>query len=119
MLRTFLMMNLIRSCDLFPNPGDYFRKLGSLVRIWDISFLLDGGILTLGLSRLDYGILIISCGMLLAVSFNQERYGSIREYLWGKPMLRRSLLFGLFLTILLMGHYGVGYSASSFIYNQF
>lgn len=119
MLRTFLMMNLIRSCDLFPNPGDYFRKLGSLVRIWDISFLLDGGILTLGLSWLDYGILIISCGLLLAVSFTQERYGSIREYLWKKTKLRWSLLFGLFLTILLMGHYGVGYSASSFIYNQF
>ena len=118
-LRTFLLMNLIRSCDLFPNTAEYFRKVGSLLSVWELSILWDGSLLALGLSRLDCGILIGGSFLMLGVSLAEKQYGSIRELLWAKPILRKILFFALFLTILLMGHYGVGYHASSFIYNQF
>jgi hypothetical protein len=54
------------------------------------------------------------------VSLCQEKGGSVREKLWQKPAaLRWALFFGLFVVIVLMGSYGFGYDASSFIYNRF
>ena len=115
MFRTFVLMNLIRSCDLFPDISGYFRRLGSL---------FSGGsfrvpLLELGLSPLDYGILACGTMLMLAVSLVQEKIGKIREILWRKPLLRYVLIFSLFLATLLMGHYGIGYDAENFIYNQF
>lgn len=120
MLRMFLLMNLIRACDLFPDPGDYFRRLGSLFTAPDFRILWDGTLLELGLKKLDYGILLCGVGLMLGVSVFQEKRGSVREYLRkGSETVRFLVLFALFLVILLMGSYGVGYEASSFIYNQF
>ena len=55
-----------------------------------------------------------------AVSILQEKGVSLREMLWKQPaLLRRCVSFALFLTVLLMGSYGIGYEAGYFIYNQF
>ena len=118
-LRMFLLMNLIRVCDLFPRVGDYFFRMGSLVTVWNFHMLRDGTLLQLGLSGLDYGILAVSVVLVFAVSLLQEKKGSVRELLWTRPALRYSLMFLLLLAVLLMGSYGIGYEASSFIYNQF
>ncbi len=117
MVRMFLLMNLIRACDLFPNVGEYFRRLGSLFTGFSLSDFacLD----QLGLTALDYGILLAGVAVMAAVSLVQVKQGSIREKLWRRPVLRLALGFGLFLTVLLMGWYGVGYEAGDFIYNQF
>lgn len=119
-LRTVTLMNLIRACDLFPNVGDYFRKVGSLFAVSNFHILWDGTLLGLGLSGLDYGVLAGGVGLMLTVSLVRARRGSIRESLWkGNTWVRYGLTFGLFLAVLLMGCYGVGYDASNFIYNQF
>ena len=110
-LRMFLLMNLIRACDLFPNVGDYFRRLGSLFTPWRWQFSLPG----LGLTGPDWGILAL--GAALMICLGQLR--DIREKLWQRPALRYCLLFTLFLAVLLLGKYGVGYDAAAFIYNQF
>ena len=120
MVRMFFLMNLIRACDLFPNVGEYFRRLGSLFTVPNLSVLWDGTLMELGLTGLDYAIVFFGCLLLLAVSVVEEKKGSVREALWRKPpALRWSLMFLLFLTVLLMGSYGIGYDASNFIYNQF
>ena len=111
--RTFVLMNLIRIVDLFPDVGEYFRRLGSLFSSAAVPFP------ELGLTGLDYGILTCGIVLMLAVSLVQERCGSIRELLWEKTGLRYGLIAGLFFAVLLMGHYGIGYDAGNFIYNQF
>ncbi len=111
--RTFVLMNLIRTVDLFPDVGEYFRRLGSLFSSAAVPFP------KLGLTGLDYGILTCGIVLMLAVSLVQERCGSIRELLWEKTGLRYGLIAGLFFAVLLMGHYGIGYDAGNFIYNQF
>ena len=113
MLRTFVLMDLIRIVDLFPDVGEYFRRVGSLLSSFHVPFL------DLGLTGQDYGIL--SCGvvLMLTVSLVQERFGSVRELLWERTGLRYALTIGLFLVVLLMGNYGIGYDAGNFIYNQF
>ena len=113
MLRTFLLMNLIRIVDLFPNVGEYFRRLGSLFSSFRVP------VLDLGLTGQDYGILIFGVVLMLTVSLLQERFGSVRELLWDRTGLRYALTIGLFLVVLLMGNYGIGYDAGNFIYNQF
>ena len=118
-LRMFLLMNLIRACDLFPHVGDYFRNLASLFTVHNWHILTDGTLMKLGLSGLDYGIIAAGVGVLFTVSLIQE-HGSVREALWEKSVwLRYSLTIALLLIVILMGHYGIGYNASNFIYNQF
>lgn len=119
-LRMFMLMNLIRVVDLFPNVGEYFRKMGTLFTTFNFSILWDGTLMSLGLTGLDYAILGGSIVLLFAVSLLQEKKGSVRELLAAKPAaLRYALIFALFLLVLLMGNYGIGYNAGNFIYNQF
>ena len=119
MLRMFMLMNLIRACDLFPNVGDYFRRLGSLLTTFNFHILWDGTLMNVGLSGVDYAIIFGGVIIWFAVSLLQEK-APIRERLWQKPVLvRYCLIFALLLIVLLMGSYGIGYDASNFIYNQF
>ena len=118
--RMFFLMNLIRGCDLFPNMGDYFARVGSLFTTHNFHVLWDGTLMKLGLSAPDYWILILGIGLMVSVSLAQEKRGSVRELLWnGNAVLRYALTFSLFLVVLLMGSYGIGYDAGNFIYNQF
>lgn len=118
-LRMFLLMNLIRIVDLFPNVGDYFSRVASLVTVGNFHILWDGSLMNLGLTGLDYGILLGGIVLMFSVSLFQEKKGSVREVLWSRPILRYILLFLLLVIVLLMGSYGIGYNASNFIYNQF
>ncbi len=112
MLRTFLLMNLIRCADLFADVGTYFRRL--------VGILTPVRVPELGLSGLDWAILAGGIILMVIVSVIREKRGSIRELLWRQHwLLRSSLLFGLFLLVLLMGCYGIGYDAGNFIYSQF
>ena len=119
MLRMFVLMNLIRIVDLFPRVGAYFSKMGSLVTTFNFHILWDGTMMKLGLTALDYGILLFGIAVCFCVSLYEEKKGSVREVLWGKPVLRYCLMLALFICVLLMGSYGIGYNASNFIYNQF
>ena len=118
-LRTFMLMNLIRACDLFPHVGEYFRRLGSIVTTFNFRILWDGTLMNLGLSALDYAIIFGGVLVWFVMDLLQEK-GPIRERLAQKSaVLRYSLIFLLLVIVLLMGSYGIGYDASNFIYNQF
>ena len=68
---------------------------------------------------MDYGILAAGLLLLIVVSLIQ-RSGSVRGRIAAKPYPVRFIIwFGLFLVVLLMGAYGIGYDESQFIYNQF
>lgn len=114
MLRMFMLMNLIRIVDLFPNVGEYFRRMGTMFTSFKVPFM------KLGLTGLDYGILLGGIVLMFAVSLFQEKKGSVREALLKQnAALRYTLIFLLFLAVLLLGSYGIGYDAGNFIYNQF
>ena len=119
MVRMFVLMNLIRIVDLFPQVGTYFSKMGSLVTTFNFHIFYDGTLMKLGLNGLDYGILFGGILLMFAVSLYQEKKGSVRDLLWDKPALRYTLIIVMLVAVLLMGSYGIGYNASSFIYNQF
>ncbi|MBE6946760.1 MAG: MBOAT family protein [Ruminococcaceae bacterium] len=118
-LRMFILMNLIRIVDLFPNVGEYFRRMGSLVTTFNFPILWNGTLMNLGLSGTDYAILGGGIALMFGVSLFEEKRGSIRQNLWEKPVLRYILVLALLMVVLLMGSYGIGYQASNFIYNRF
>ncbi|MBE6934098.1 MAG: MBOAT family protein [Ruminococcaceae bacterium] len=118
-LRMFLLMNLIRVVDWFPDVGQYFSRMGSLFTTFNFHVLWDGTLMKLGLTALDYGILAFGIATMFSVSLFEETKGSIRERLYTRPVLRYALFVALLLIVLLMGSYGIGYDAGNFIYNRF
>lgn len=93
--------------------------LGSMFTANNWNILWDGSLMTLGLTAADYGVLILGTILLLAVSLVQ-RSGSVRDKIAKMALpVRFVVWYGLFLVVIIMGVYGVGYDASQFIYNQF
>ncbi len=120
MLRTFLLICVLNIFDCYKSLADTFRSIASVFTAWDGSVLADGSLLKLGVGALDYWIVAAGCLLMLAVSIFQERGGHVRESIRKKPLpLRFAVWYGLFLIVLLLGAYGIGYDASQFIYNQF
>ena len=76
--------------------------------------------MNLGLTAADYIILICGIIIMFLVSFFSRDDVSFRVKFQKVPrVLRYVLLFLLLLSVILFGSYGIGYDASSFIYNQF
>jgi len=117
--RTFLLVCVLNVFDCYPSLSVTLAMLGSLFTARNWSVLWDGSLMALGLSGLDYAILALGAALMLAVSLVQ-RGGSVRERVRTLPYPARfAIWYGLFLAVLLMGAYGIGYDASQFIYNQF
>jgi D-alanyl-lipoteichoic acid acyltransferase DltB (MBOAT superfamily) len=118
-LRTFWLMSFLRTFDCYRDVSTTFRMFGTIVSDWNVSQLMNGGLLDLGLTLADYLVLTLSVLLLLAVSLS-GRSGSVREKLAERPLVLRYTVCFLFLTsILILGAYGNGYDASQFIYSQF
>lgn len=117
--RTFWLMSFLRTFDCYRNVGLTFKMFGTIITKFNIAELFQGGMMKFGLTISDYIILIFGISLLLTISLLQ-RSGSVREKLALRPvLLRYATYFIIFLAILLLGAYGVGYDASQFIYSQF
>ena len=117
--RTFWLMSFLRAFDCYRDVGTTFRMYGTIVTRWNYGELFTGGLMHLGLSLADYLVLILAVFLLLVVSLT-GRSGSVREKLAASPLTVQYATYAiLFITILILGAYGVGYDSSQFIYSQF
>lgn len=118
-IRTVLLMSSLRLFDCYRDVPLTFQMFGSIFTRLNLPSLWNGSLMELGLKRPDYIILLFGVLVLFTVSMVQ-RGGSVREKIQKKPFWVRGVVwYGLFLTVLLFGAYGIGYDASQFIYNQF
>lgn len=118
-LRTILIMSCLRTFDCYRDVPLTFRMFGTVFTEGNWHILWDGSLLGIGLSAVDYCVLLAGLILLVAVSLWQRK-GSVRERIAARPYPVRFLIwYGLFLIVLLAGAYGIGYDASQFIYNQF
>ncbi len=118
-LRTFLLICILNLFDCFTSVKTTLWMLSTMVTVSNWNVLWNGALLQIGLSAADYVILAAGCMILLGVSLLQ-RNGSVRDKIAVRMYPVRVLVwFGLFLSILILGAYGIGYDASQFIYNQF
>lgn len=119
MARTFCLMCVIRTFDTYPTVGETFRMMGTVFTNFGLKSFLARGILPLGLSAADYTVAALGLCATFAVSYTQTK-GSARDQLASRnPVLRGAVYAAVLLAIIVLGVYGVGYDASSFIYNQF
>lgn len=117
--RTFLLVCCLNMFDCYVSVGDTLSALGSMFVADNWNILWNGELLNLGLTMLDYGILVMGVLVMTGVSLLQRK-GKVRDKIAAKPYAARfAIWFGLFLMVLLMGAYGVGYDSSQFIYNRF
>ena len=105
MARTFFLMNLIRACDLFPNPIDYVNRLASLVR-W-------GRVPDLGLEAAEWWILALGTALMFGAEGHREKLSRL------SPGVKCAGAALLVLITLVFGYYGLEYDAGSFLYGNF
>ena len=116
-LRTFLLMCLIRLWDCYQGPGGVWRAFSSLFTVFHGGAVLSG-LDALGLSLSAWVIVLCMAALMLFVSL-QKGDGSFRTKYLNTPA-KLWLTAGLLLLLcLLLGAYGPGYTASDFIYGQF
>lgn len=118
-VRTVLIMSCLRLFDCYRNVPLTFKMFGTMFARLDFSKVNLELINGLGLGIADYVILLCGTVLITVVSLLQ-RSGSVREKIGALSIPARYFIwFGLFLTIILFGAYGIGYDESQFIYNQF
>ena len=131
-VRTFFLVCI---GDLFfraDNVPHAIRMLSEGVSVFNPQVLVDGSVLNLGLSGVDFVILFVSLSVLAAVSTIQYRMemgtagkafegcGNVRDYVFNRPLLIRwCIIIGLLFYCILLAEYGPGYSAAEFIYKDF
>ena len=116
-LRTFLLMCLIRLWDCYAGPGGVWRAFSSLFTTFNYGAVFSG-LSILGLTASAWAIVLCMAALMLFISLAKGE-GSFRaKYLndgWKLWMIAAVLL----IACLLLGAYGPGYTASDFIYGQF
>lgn len=118
-MRTFFLVCFLKIFDCYPTLGQTFKALASMFTVRNWNVLWDGSMMAIGLTASDY--IILAAGVILFIEVSLcQRSGSVRDKIAKKPYPLRFLIwYGLFLMILLMGAYGIGYDSSQFIYNRF
>ncbi len=117
-VRTFLIMGLFRSLDVYRDVPKTFRLWGSIVTGGKWHEMLSGGFLQLGLGVPEWCVLLVGISVLFVISQLTKRM-NLREKLLAKPVLLTTLLTLAVAVILIFGSYGIGYNAGDFIYGQF
>ena len=120
-VRTILLMSMIRMFDCYRDVPLTFKKVGSIFTSFDWGVLFDGSLLTIGLSGADY--LVLGLGLLIVFGVSLFKYRtekSVRDALYVRSSTAFYCLMAvMFVAILIFGAYGIGFDASQFIYNQF
>ncbi len=120
MVRTFLFVSLLCMFDYYDSVSTVVRSFVSMFTSFRLSVFWDGSLLAIGLSAVDYWILLVSLILVFIISRIQEKGQSVRSLIAARALPVRVIAwYGLFLIVILFGAYGIGYDATQFIYNQF
>ena len=118
-IRTVLIMSSLRMFDCYRDVPLTFKMFGSIFADASFSQLTLEAFTGMGLNVQDYVVVFAGLLVLVAVSLIQ-RSGSVRGKIAAKAApVRFVVWYGLFMATVIFGAYGIGYSASQFIYNQF
>ena len=120
MLRTFILVNIGMLIFRATNISSAFAILKSMFNFSSFEEILNGKMLSLGLDKGEFTIVIISLIIMLIVDFLQEKNYHVREEIGKRNVLIRWKIYyvGIF-SIIIFGIYGKDYNPSSFIYGQF
>ena len=116
-VRTFLLMCLIRLWDIYATPGNVWQAFRSLFTAWDGGVLVEH-LSSAGMSPAQWAVILCMIALMLFVSLKKGE-GSFRTKYMNTPAKLWLTAAALLLLTLLLGAYGPGYTAADFIYGQF
>ncbi len=122
---TFLTAGLLRTLDLNPRAGQTLSLWGQMLTPRAVATLLDRSFwAALGLDCAEWGLL--GCGIVLmwwvgraTPRLQDGQDGTLRARITARPWVCAVLCALGVCAVLILGRYGMGYDASSFIYGQF
>ena len=118
-IRTFCLMSLIRTLDVYGSVSTTFRLMWTAVTRLDLRGFISGGLSRLGLTVADCAVATIGVAALIIIGHVQKTT-DIRELLARSAApLRYCVFLALVFSVIIFGVYGVGYDANQFIYNRF
>lgn len=113
----FILTVIIFRADTLEIGCGMLKSLFTVNNAW---VWFNDGLLLLGLNLKEYFVLLISIGILLFVSFKQEKGFSFREFIFDQNIVIRWFFYiGTVLVIMVFGTYGFGFDAQAFIYGGF
>lgn len=120
-IRTFTICSIGR---FFSRAGDvqtaFFMIAASFKGIYNIAFLTDRTLISLGLSTADWVLLVMMVLILFSVDVAHEKGIKIRQTIAEQGIIFRWLIYyTAFFGVLVFGVYGPGYDSASFIYQNF
>ncbi len=120
-IRTFILVGIVsKPLTLTGSVASSIGVYKNLFSEFNIWVFFDQSLYTYGLSRQEFWLVIVSIALLFGVSLLKEKGIQIRESIAGKNIvLRWSIYYLALFSIIILGMYGPGYSASNFIYMQF
>lgn len=121
MFRTFVMCSFFRFFSRSKGLTQAFTMMGSVATgFFNLSFLVDGTLLNLGLDTANWVLLVVSIAVLFFVGVVHEKGVSLRETIAEQRVVVRWLIYlTAFAVPLVFGMYGSGYDSAAFIYQQF
>jgi D-alanyl-lipoteichoic acid acyltransferase DltB (MBOAT superfamily) len=118
-IRTVLIMSSLRMFDCYRDVPLTFKMFGSIFTDSSLAQLTPAAFTGMGITGFDYAVVFVGMLILITVSLI-GRSGSVRgKIATCAAPVRFIIWYGLFMATLIFGAYGIGYSASQFIYNQF
>jgi D-alanyl-lipoteichoic acid acyltransferase DltB (MBOAT superfamily) len=118
-IRTILLMSSLRMFDCYRDVPLTFKMFGSIFTDSSLAQLTPAAFTGMGITGFDYAVVFVGMLILITVSLI-GRSGSVRgKIATCAAPVRFIIWYGLFMVTLIFGAYGIGYSASQFIYNQF
>ena len=118
-IRTVLIMSSLRMFDCYRDVPLTFKMFGSIFADSSLAQLTPAAFTGMGITGFDYAVVFVGMLILITVSLI-GRSGSVRGKIANcAAPVRFIIWYGLFMATLIFGAYGIGYSASQFIYNQF
>ncbi len=109
--RTFSVAGGLVGCKIL------WRQLLVEVRPW---VLFDGSLMTHGLDGKDFTVAVLGIVVMMIVDLWHERGMKIREKIASLSLpLRWTIYYASIVAVLILGIYGIGYDAKSFIYGAF
>lgn len=106
----------------FRMPGfkEALSDIGSVFTMPNPWIFFDGSIFRLGLNEREFGVLVFSLILLLAVSIVKEKNISIRKWFFAQSIpVKWAIYLVLIWSIWIFGTYGYGFDSASFIYGGF
>jgi len=120
-ISTFLLVDfalIIFRADTISIAFDYISRMFTR---WDPWSFFNGELYTLGLSRLEFNILVIAVVVLfLAELIRYYKNQSVSDFLMEQCMVFRwAVVLGLIFACIIYGMYGIDFDSAQFIYFQF